>query len=148
MPDRLSAAYIGEDSARHVPVMLHRAILGSLERFIGILIEQHAGNFPLWLAPVQLVIMNITDRQAEYAEQIRLELEKQGFRVKIDLRNEKIGFKIREHSMQRVPYQLITGDKELENQTVAVRTQQGEDLGSLSLNQLIERLKNEITDRK
>jgi threonyl-tRNA synthetase len=128
--------------------MLHRAILGSLERFIGILIEQHAGNFPLWLAPVQLVIMNITDRQAEYAEQIRLELEKQGFRVKIDLRNEKIGFKIREHSMQRVPYQLITGDKELENQTVAVRTQQGEDLGSLSLNQLIERLKNEITDRK
>jgi threonyl-tRNA synthetase len=94
------------------------------------------------------MIMNITDRHAEYAEEVRLELEKQGFRSKIDLRNEKIGFKIREHSMQRVPYQLITGDKELENQTVAVRTQQGEDLGSLSLNQLIERLKNEITDRK
>jgi len=148
MPDRLGASYIGEDSARHVPVMLHRAILGSLERFIGILIEQHAGNFPLWLAPVQLMIMNITDRQAEYAEKIRLELEKQGFRSKIDLRNEKIGFKIREHSMQRVPYLLIIGDKEMDNQTVAVRTQKGEDLGSLAVNVLIERLKTEIADRK
>ena len=148
MPDRLGASYIGEDSARHVPVMLHRAILGSLERFIGILIEQHAGNFPLWLAPVQLVIMNITDRHAEYAEKVRLELEKQGFRSKIDLRNEKIGFKIREHSMQRVPYQLIIGDKEMDTQTVAVRTQKGDDLGSLQVNALIERLKTEIADRK
>ncbi|OAI16570.1 threonine--tRNA ligase [Methylomonas lenta] len=148
MPDRLGAAFIGEDSARHVPVMLHRAILGSLERFIGILIEQHAGNFPLWLAPVQVAIMNITDRHAEYAEQIRLELEKQGFRIKIDLRNEKIGFKIREHSMQRVPYLLIIGDKEMDNQTVAVRTQKGDDLGSLAVDVLIERLKTEIADRK
>jgi threonyl-tRNA synthetase len=148
MPDRLGASYIGEDSARHVPVMLHRAILGSLERFIGILIEQHAGNFPLWLAPVQLMVMNITDRHAGYAEQVRLELEKQGFRSKIDLRNEKIGFKIREHSMQRVPYLLIIGDKELEHQTVAVRTQKGEDLGSLPVNELIARLKSEIADRK
>jgi threonyl-tRNA synthetase len=122
--------------------------LGSLERFIGILIEQHAGNFPLWLAPVQLTVMNITDRQAEYAEQIRLELEKQDFRVKIDLRNEKIGFKIREHSMQRVPYLLIVGDKEMDTQTVAVRTQKGEDLGSLALSALIERLNVEIADRK
>jgi threonyl-tRNA synthetase len=148
MPDRLGAAFIGEDSARHVPVMLHRAILGSLERFIGILIEQHAGNFPLWLAPVQVAIMNITDHHAEYAEQIRLELEKQGFRIKIDLRNEKIGFKIREHSMQRVPYLLIIGDKEMDNQTVAVRTQKGDDLGSLAVDVLIERLKTEIADRK
>ena len=148
MPERLGASYIGEDSARHVPVMLHRAILGSLERFIGILIEQHAGNFPLWLAPVQAVIMNITDRHAEYAEQIRHELEKQGFRSKIDLRNEKIGFKIREHSMQRVPYLLIIGDKEMDNQTVAVRTQKGDDLGSLAVDVLIERLKTEIADRK
>ncbi len=148
MPARLDASYIGEDSARHVPVMLHRAILGSLERFIGILIEQYAGNFPLWLAPVQAVVMNITDRQAEYAENIRRQLEAQGLRVKIDLRNEKIGFKIREHSMQRVPFLLVVGDKEMENQAVAVRTQQGEDLGNLSVNELVERLKNQIADRK
>ncbi len=148
MPERLGASYIGEDSARHVPVMLHRAILGSLERFIGILIEQHAGNFPLWLAPVQAVVMNITDRHSDYAEQVRRELEKQSLRVKIDLRNEKIGFKIREHSMQRVPYQLIIGDKEMDNQTVAVRTQKGEDLGSITVNDLVERLKAEIADRK
>ncbi|MDD2761950.1 MAG: threonine--tRNA ligase [Methylomonas sp.] len=148
MPDRLGASYIGEDSARHVPVMLHRAILGSLERFIGILIEQHAGNFPLWLSPVHAMVMNITDRQADYAEQVRRELEKQGLRVKIDLRNEKIGFKIREHSMQRVPYLLIIGDKEMDSQTIAVRTQKGEDLGSLPVDELIERLKIEIADRK
>ncbi|WP_347989976.1 threonine--tRNA ligase [Methylomonas sp. AM2-LC] len=148
MPERLSAAYIGEDSARHTPVMLHRAILGSLERFIGILIEEYAGNFPLWLAPVQLVILNISDKHAEYAEQVRLELLKQGFRVKIDLRNEKIGFKIREHSIQRIPYLLIIGDKELENQAVTLRTQQGEDLGSLVVSELVERLNNQIVDRK
>lgn len=148
MPARLEASYIGEDSARHTPVMLHRAILGSLERFIGILIEQYAGNFPLWLSPVQAVVMNITDRHAEYAEQVRRELEKQGLRVKIDLRNEKIGFKIREHSMQRVPYLLIIGDKELETRSASVRTQQGEDLGSLSIGELGERLRKQIADRK
>ncbi|OAI13016.1 threonine--tRNA ligase [Methylomonas koyamae] len=148
MPARLEASYIGEDSARHTPVMLHRAILGSLERFIGILIEQYAGNFPLWLSPVQAVVMNITDRHAEYAEQVRRELEKQGLRAKIDLRNEKIGFKIREHSMQRVPYLLIIGDKELETRSVSVRTQQGEDLGSLSIGELGERLRKQIADRK
>jgi threonyl-tRNA synthetase len=148
MPGRLDATYIAEDGSKQVPVMLHRAILGSLERFIGILIEDHAGTFPLWLSPVQVVVMCIADRHAEYSEQVMLELEKQGFRVKIDLRNEKIGFKIREHSMQRVPYLLIIGDKELENQTIAVRTQKGEDLGSLQIAQLSERLRDEIADRK
>jgi threonyl-tRNA synthetase len=128
--------------------MLHRAILGSLERFIGILIEEYAGNFPLWLAPVQVVVLNITDKQAEYAEQVRRELEKQGFRVKLDLRNEKIGFKIRDHSIQRIPYQVIIGDKELENQAVTLRTQKGEDLGSLSVDALVARLNSQIVDRQ
>jgi len=148
MPGRLDATYIAEDGSRQVPVMLHRAILGSLERFIGILIEQHAGTFPLWLSPVQVVVLNITDRHAEYASQIMLDLEKQGIRVKIDLRNEKIGFKIREHSMQRVPYLVIIGDKELEQQRITVRTQKGDDLGSLSVHEFTERLKQEITGRK
>ena len=148
MPGRLSATYIAEDGSKQVPVMLHRAILGSLERFIGILIEQHAGNFPVWLSPVQVVLLNIADRHAEYACQIHQQLEKQDFRVKLDLRNEKIGFKIREHSMQRVPYLLVIGDKEMENQTIAVRTQKGEDLGGLSRSEFAERLKNEIEDRK
>jgi threonyl-tRNA synthetase len=148
MPGRLDATYIAEDGSRQVPVMLHRAILGSLERFIGILIEQHAGTFPLWLSPVQVVVLNITDRHAEYASQIMLHLEKQGIRAKIDLRNEKIGFKIREHSMQRVPYLVIIGDKELEEQRITVRTQKGDDLGSLALSDFTERLKQEIADRK
>ncbi len=148
MPGRLDATYIAEDGSRQVPVMLHRAILGSLERFIGILIEQHAGTFPLWLSPVQVVVLNITDRHADYASQMMLDLEKQGIRVKIDLRNEKIGFKIREHSMQRVPYLVIIGDKELEQQSITVRTQKGDDLGSLALRDFIERLKQEIADRK
>jgi len=148
MPGRLDATYIAEDGSRQVPVMLHRAILGSLERFIGILIEQHAGTFPLWLSPVQVVVLNITDRHAEYASKIMLDLEKQGIRAKIDLRNEKIGFKIREHSMQRVPYLVIIGDKELEEQRITVRTQKGDDLGSLALSDFTERLKQEIADRK
>ncbi|WP_404360291.1 threonine--tRNA ligase [Methylotuvimicrobium sp. KM1] len=148
MPGRLGASYIAEDGSKQVPVMLHRAILGSLERFIGILIEQHAGTFPLWLSPVQVAVLNIADRQAEYAEQVVRKLEKQGFRTIIDLRNEKIGFKIREHSMQRVPYLLIIGDKEMDNQLVTVRTQKGEDLGSLSIDQLTERLGSEIEDKK
>jgi len=147
MPGRLGATYIAEDSSKQVPVMLHRAILGSLERFIGILIEQHSGTFPLWLAPVQAVVLNIADRQTDYAETIRQSLENQGIRVKIDLRNEKIGFKIREHSIQRVPYLLILGDKELENQTITVRTQKGEDLGSLPIGEFIERLKKEIAGK-
>ncbi len=148
MPERLEASYIAEDGSRQTPVMLHRAILGSLERFIGILIEQHAGTFPLWLSPVQLMVMNIASRHSEYAEQVCQQLKNLGYRVKIDLRNEKIGFKIREHSMQRVPYLLIIGDKELENQTIAVRSQKGEDLGGLSMTDLITKLNQEIEDRK
>lgn len=148
MPGRLGATYIAEDGSRQVPVMLHRAVLGSLERFIGILIEQYAGTFPAWLAPVQAVLMTITDRHAEYASELARSLEKQGFRVKIDLRNEKIGFKIREHSMQRVPYLLIIGDKEMEEQTISVRTQKGEDLGSLSIGEFTERLTKEIEDKR
>ncbi|MDD2723452.1 MAG: threonine--tRNA ligase [Methylovulum sp.] len=148
MPNRLDAVYIAEDGSKQVPVMLHRAILGSLERFIGILIEQHAGMFPVWLAPVQLVVLTIADRHHDYAGQVMQGLERQGFRAKIDLRNEKIGFKIREHSMQRIPYLVIIGDKELEQQTITVRTQKGDDLGSLSVNDFTERLKNDIADRK
>ncbi len=148
MPGRLGATFIAEDGSKQVPVMLHRAILGSLERFIGILIEQHAGTFPVWLSPVQVMVLDIADRHAGYASQIMKELELQGIRVKIDLRNEKIGFKIREHSMQRVPYLVIVGDKELEDQTITVRTQKGEDLGSLSISEFTVRLKQEIADRK
>jgi threonyl-tRNA synthetase len=147
-PGRLGASYIAEDSSRQVPVMLHRAILGSLERFIGILIEQHAGTFPLWLSPVQVVVLSITDRQADYAKEIALNLEKQGVRTKIDLRNEKIGFKIREHSMQRIPYLIILGDKELENQTISVRSQKGEDLGSLSIHAFTQKLIQQIEDKQ
>lgn len=147
MPARLDATYIGEDSSRQTPVMLHRAILGSLERFIGILIEEYAGMFPLWLSPIQAVVLNIASRHDEYAQKVRIELEKQGLRVKIDLRNEKIGFKIREHSMQRIPYLIIIGDKELENQTITLRTQKGDDLGSFSISELVERFKQQIESR-
>ncbi len=147
MPGRLGATFIAEDGSKQAPVMLHRAILGSLERFIGILIEQHAGTFPVWLSPVQVMVLDIADRHAEYASEIFNELEKQGIRVKIDLRNEKIGFKIREHSMQRVPYLVIIGDKELEEKRITVRTQKGDDLGSLSVTEFTERLKQEIADR-
>ncbi|MDE2089654.1 MAG: threonine--tRNA ligase, partial [Gammaproteobacteria bacterium] len=147
MPERLGAHYVAEDSSKRVPVMLHRAILGSVERFIGILIEHHAGAFPAWLAPVQAVVMNITDRQAEYAHQVGRTLGDQGFRVKSDLRNEKIGFKIREHTIQRVPYLLIAGDRERESGCVAVRTRSGEDLGSLPLREFIDRLTAEIASR-
>ena len=147
MPGRLDAQYVAEDDTRKVPVMLHRAILGSVERFIGILIEEHEGRFPLWLAPVQAVIMNITDKQADFAKKVQLALAEQGFKVEIDLRNEKIGFKIREHTLQRVPYMLIIGDKELENNTVAVRTRSGEDLGSMSVDDLAARFSDEIARR-
>ncbi len=148
MPARLDATYIDEDSSRQVPVMLHRAILGSLERFIGILIEQHAGLFPLWLSPVQAVVLNIASRHDDYATQVATELEKQGVRVKLDLRNEKIGFKIREHSMQRIPYLIIIGDKELEQQTLTLRSQKGDDLGRFSIDELINRFKQQIENKK
>ncbi len=148
MPGRLGATYVAEDGSKQVPVMLHRAILGSLERFIGILIEQHAGTLPIWLAPVQVVVLNIAGRHDEFAQEVEQALKKQGVRVKIDLRNEKIGFKIREHSMQRVPYLLIIGDKELENQQVTVRTQSGEDLGSFTVNEFVDRVQQAIVFKK
>jgi threonyl-tRNA synthetase len=147
MPGRLDAQYVAEDDTRKVPVMLHRAILGSLERFIGILIEEHEGRFPLWLAPVQAVVMNITDKQAEFAKNVRQILAEQGFKVELDLRNEKIGYKIREHTLQRVPYMLIIGDRELETTTVAVRTRSGKDLGAMSITDLAARFTEEIASR-
>jgi len=144
MPGRLNAHYIAEDGTKQVPVMLHRAILGSLERFIGILIEEFAGAFPSWLAPIQVVVLCITDRQQEYAQKVEETLLNRGFRVKSDLRNEKIGFKIREHTMQKVPYLLILGDREEENQTVAVRARGGHDLGDMNLEKFIEALNTEV----
>ena len=147
MPGRLGAEYVAEDNTRRVPVMLHRAILGSLERFIGMLIEHYGGAFPLWLAPVQAVVMNITDAQAPYAEAVIARLREAGLRVAADLRNEKITYKIREHSLQKLPYQLIVGDKERVASTVAVRNRKGEDLGSMALPALIERLQAEISSR-
>ncbi len=147
MPGRLDAHYVAEDGAKRVPVMLHRAILGSLERFIGILIEEFSGAFPVWLAPVQAVVLTITDRQDEYASSIENQLKKQGFRAQADLRNEKISFKIREHTLQRVPYLLVVGDREVQDQTVAVRTRKGEDLGVLPLSGFSERLAAEVSGR-
>jgi threonyl-tRNA synthetase len=144
MPGRLGAEYVGEDNARHTPVMLHRAIVGSLERFIGILIEHHAGAFPLWLAPVQAVVLNITERQDAYARQLMDRLRGAGFRVTADLRNEKISYKIREHSLQKLPYQLVVGDKEMQAGAVAVRTRSGEDLGAMPVDALVARLQSEM----
>ncbi len=143
MPGRLGAEYIDEASQRRHPVMLHRAIVGSMERFIGILIEHHAGQFPPWLAPVQAVVVNITDAQADYVLEVGKSLANQGFRVENDLRNEKIGRKIREHTLQRVPYLLVVGDREKENGQVAVRTRGGEDLGSMTVTEFAERLRSE-----
>ncbi|MBI3045538.1 MAG: threonine--tRNA ligase [Betaproteobacteria bacterium] len=143
MPERLGAEYVGEDNARHAPVMLHRAVLGSFERFIGILIEHYAGAMPLWLAPVQVVVMNITAHQAEYAQGVANELKRAGLRAAADLRNEKISYKIREHSLQKLPYQVIVGDKEKAAQQVAVRTRKGEDLGQMSLADFVSRLRAE-----
>jgi len=147
MPGRLGASYVDADGNRQVPVMLHRAILGSLERFIGILIEEHAGRMPLWLAPVQAVVMNITDEQADFVKKVEKNLKKQGFRVESDLRNEKIGFKIREHTIQRTPYLLVVGNREVEGGAVSVRTQQGDDLGSMPLDELIQHLREEVVGK-
>jgi threonyl-tRNA synthetase len=143
MPGRLGAEYVGEDSQKHVPVMLHRAIVGSMERFIGILIEHHAGAFPAWLAPVQAVVMNITDSQADFAGEVAQTLVSQGFRVEADLRNEKIGYKIREHTLEKVPYLLVVGDREKETGAVSVRARSGEDLGSMSVADFAKRLESE-----
>ena len=143
MPGRLGAEYVAEDNTRRTPVMLHRAIIGSLERFIGILIEHYAGAFPLWLAPHQVVVMNITERHASYASAVRNKLVNQGVRTILDLRNEKISYKIREHSLQKLPYHVVVGDKEMQAETVAVRTRSGEDLGTMSLDAFTARLQAE-----
>jgi threonyl-tRNA synthetase len=148
MPGRLGAEYVDADDTRKTPVMLHRAIVGSLERFIGILIEHHAGAMPLWLAPVQAVVMTITDRQRAYAVELERTLRAAGLRIAADLRNEKINYKIREHSLQKLPYQLIVGDKEQEARTVAVRTRGGEDLGSMPIASLLARLQQEVATRR
>jgi threonyl-tRNA synthetase len=147
LPERLGAEYVAEDNTRKRPVMLHRAILGSLERFIGILIENHAGAFPLWLAPMQAVVMNITEGQADYVADLVKQLQSQGFRVESDLRNEKINYKIREHSLQKLPYLLVVGEKEKEAGKVAVRLRGGQDLGQMSITELVERWQRELNSR-
>jgi threonyl-tRNA synthetase len=144
MPERLGAEYVGEDGSRHGPILLHRAIVGSLERFIGILIEQHAGALPVWLAPVQAVVTGITDAQADYVQHVAKMLQNQGLRVATDLRNEKITYKIREHSLQKLPYILVAGDREKENGTVAVRARGGQDLGVMPLAAFSQRILQEI----
>jgi threonyl-tRNA synthetase len=148
MPGRLGAEYVAEDNTRKTPVMLHRAIVGSLERFIGVLIENYAGALPLWLAPVQAVVLTITDRQAAYARELEARLRATGLRVVSDLRNEKITYKIREHSLQKLPYQLIVGDKEMQAGQVAVRTRSGDDLGAMPVDSLLSRLHEEVASRR
>lgn len=147
MPGRLDAQYVAEDGSRQTPVMLHRAILGSFERFIGILIENYEGAFPAWLAPTQAVVMNITDNQAAFSQDVEKTLRNRGFRAVCDLRNEKIGFKIREHTIQKIPYLLVTGDKEVENNAVAVRTRNGEDLGTMSVDAFCDLLVREVAKK-
>ncbi|CAJ0738647.1 Threonine--tRNA ligase [Ralstonia edaphis] len=147
LPERLDAEFVGEDGARHRPIMLHRAIVGSLERFIGILIEQYAGALPTWLSPVQVAVLSITDSHAEYAQSVAQSLQKQGFRAVVDLRNEKIGYKIREHSVQKVPYQVVVGDKERDENQVAVRARGNVDLGSMPLSAFVERLQNDLANK-
>ena len=147
MPGRLDASYIDHEGNKQVPVMLHRAILGSLERFIGILIEESAGLLPLWLAPIQAVVMNITDDQADFVAEVEKTLKKQGFRVESDLRNEKIGFKIREHTIQRIPYILVVGNREVEGGAVSVRTQKGEDLGSMTVEAFADLMNKEVSTK-
>ena len=147
LPERFGMEYVADDGSRRRPIMIHRALLGSLERFFGILVEHYEGRFPLWLAPVQAVVLNITDRQAEYAVKVADSLRKQGFRMESDLRNEKIGYKIREHTIQRIPYLLVVGDKEMESGLVAVRTREGDDLGQMSVEALAQRLQSESASR-
>lgn len=147
MPGRLDATYVADDGSKQVPVMLHRAILGSLERFIGILIEEYAGAFPAWLAPRQVMVMGITDKQSDYVQQIAQQLINQGFRADTDLRNEKIGFKIREHTLRRVPYLIVVGEREAQENAVAVRTRKGEDLGAMTLESFVSLLEEDIARR-
>ncbi len=147
LPGRLGATYVAENNERRTPVMIHRAILGSIERFIGILTEEYAGLFPTWLAPKQVVVMNITDKQSDYVHQVVQKLNKLGIRACADLRNEKIGFKIREHTLKRIPYLCVVGDKEVEEQALAVRTRTGDDLGKFSLDDFIAKIQQEIAER-
>jgi len=147
MPERLNAQYVAEDGSRKIPVMLHRAILGSFERFIGILIEHYEGKFPTWLAPCQVIILNITDSQSKYVEDLTNSMKNKGFRVENDLRNEKIGFKIREHTIQKIPYLLIIGEREVESSTLAVRSSDGKDLGSMTLTEFVSVLEQDIFSR-
>ena len=148
LPGRLDASYVAEDNGRRTPVMIHRAILGSIERFIGIITEEYAGFFPAWLAPVQAVVMNITDSQADYVQKVVKQLSDLGLRVKADLRNEKVGFKIREHTLRRVPYMLVCGDKEIAEGKIAVRTRKGADLGTFAVEEFAQILKNQVRARE
>jgi len=145
MPQRLGAEYVAEDNMRKVPVMLHRAIVGSMERFMAILIEHYAGALPLWLSPDQIAVLNISEHQSEYAERVAAQLRAAGFRASADLRNEKITYKIREHSMQKLPYQVIVGDKEVAANVIAVRARGGDDLGQMALESFIARLRSELS---
>jgi threonyl-tRNA synthetase len=147
MPERLGAKFVADSGERRTPVMIHRAILGSLERFIGILIEHHAGRLPVWLAPQQAVVLSITERFADYAQQVAETLQNQGVRASSDLRNEKIGLKIREHTLQRIPFLLIVGEREMGDGTVAVRTRGGEDLGVMPVKAFVTRLREEAVQR-
>lgn len=148
LPERLGAEYVADDSSRRRPVMLHRAIVGSMERFLGILIEHHAGAMPAWLAPFRAVVLNIAESQAEYAQSLAQSLQKQGVRVTADLRNEKISYKIREHTLEKVPYLLVVGDKERDAQTVAVRARGGVDLGVMPVEAFVERLQEDLRSFK
>ena len=148
LPGRLDASYVAEDNGRRTPVMIHRAILGSIERFIGIITEEYAGFFPTWLAPTQAVVMNITDSQADYVQKVTKALSDAGIRAKSDLRNEKVGFKVREHTLRRVPYMLVCGDKEIEAGKVSVRTRKGADLGTFTIEEFVEILKNQVKARE
>jgi threonyl-tRNA synthetase len=147
MPERLGAQFVAEDGSRQIPVMIHRAILGTFERFMGILLEHHAGNLPLWLSPIQVSVLTISEKQHDYAAKISQILQKKGIRTHFDLRNEKIGFKIREHTLQKVPYLLIIGDKEVEQNLVTLRTREGKDLGAMALDTLYTTLQQEIDRR-
>jgi threonyl-tRNA synthetase len=147
MPERFDLTYIGADGEKHRPVMIHRVVFGSIERFIGILIEHYAGAFPTWLAPVQVRLLSITDRSADYIKDLARELENAGIRVETDLRNEKIGYKIREARLQRIPYMLVVGDKEVESRQVAVRSRDEGDLGPMDVKTFVDKIQQEISDR-
>jgi threonyl-tRNA synthetase len=147
MPVRLEATYVAEDGQKRHPVMLHRAILGSFERFIGILIEHYAGKFPVWLAPIQAIVLPISEKHHDYAQKVNKDLQNLGFRVQFDLRNEKIGFKIREHTLQKIPYLVVLGDQESQQGLVTVRSLDGSDLGAMTLERFVELLQNKINDK-